>query len=170
MEKLHSFILLTIALARCAVAAPVHLVDEPPVSIKRVSADIILVDFGRVSFGNIHLTPPADMDHSVTVHFGEDLCDRRINRTPPGSVRYAKTQIHLEGSNPILAAPPADERNTQNGSSKAPPAVRTPPEWGVILPFRWVEIEGWPGDLPPQYIIRKSAFASTWDDHAAAFE
>jgi hypothetical protein len=170
MEKLHTFILLAIAMARCAVAAPVHLVDEPPVSIKRVSADIILVDFGRVSFGNIQLTPPADADHSVTVHFGEHLCDGRINRTPPGSVRYANTRIQLKGFTPILAAPPADERNTQNDNPKAAPAVRTPPEWGVVLPFRWVEIEGWPGELQPQYIIRKSAFASTWDDCAAAFE
>ncbi|HSP44208.1 MAG TPA: alpha-L-rhamnosidase C-terminal domain-containing protein, partial [Luteolibacter sp.] len=44
-----------------------------------------------------------------------------------------------------------------------------PPEWGVILPFRWVEIEGWPGDLRSQYIVRKSAVPTTWDDDAAAF-
>jgi hypothetical protein len=40
----------------------------------------------------------------------------------------------------------------------------------VVLPFRWVEIEGWPGELSPKNIVRKSAFASTWDDQASAFE
>jgi hypothetical protein len=47
--------------------------------------------------------------------------------------------------------------------------VLTPKEWGVILPFRWVEIEGWPGELRPAHLRRQSAFATTWDDSAAAF-
>ena len=167
---IRAVILQIIAFAGSCPAAPVHLVDEAPVSIKRVSSDVILVDFGRVAFGNIQLTPPADSGHSVTIHFGEDLHDGRINRKPPGSVRYAKTQIKLKGFSPIPAAPLADERNTQNSNPKAAPAIRTPPEWGVILPFRWVEIEGWPGELRPQYIVRKSACSSTWNDSAASFE
>ena len=157
------------ALASICLSAPVHLVDESPVSIKRLSPDVILVDFGKVSFGNILLTPPANATQQVTVHFGEEMQEGRINRSPLGTVRYATAKIQLKGLSPILAAPPADERNTQTGSSKAPPAVTTPPEWGVVLPFRWVEIEGWPGELKPQYIVRKSAFASTWDDSAASF-
>jgi hypothetical protein len=162
--------LFTIALAAACIAAPVHLVDEAPVSITQVKPDVILVDFGRVSFGNIHLIPPAGAEHHVSVHFGEDLKNGRINREPPGSVRYAMTELHLKGSGPLRAAPPADERNTTTDKAGTPPAVLTNPEWGVILPFRWVEIEGWPGELSPKNIIRKSAFASTWDDQAAAFE
>ena len=163
-------ILALITLAGHGLAAPVHLVDELPVTIKRVSPSTVLIDFGRVSFGNVQLTPHANTTRQVTVHFGEDLQDGRINREPQGSVRYAKAQIQLKGIAPIIAAPPADERNTQNDNPNAPPAVRTPPEWGVILPFRWVEIEGWPEDLNPECILRKSAFASTWDDNASAFE
>ncbi len=151
-------------------AAPVHLVDESPISIKQVNPNLILVDFGRVSFGNIQLTPPANAAHRVTVHYGEDLHDGRINRQPPGTVRYAHTQLTLSGSSPVTAAPPADERNTQTNSDKTPPAILTPTKWGVVLPFRWVEIEGWPGELTPESIVRKSAFATTWDDHAASFE
>lgn len=163
-------LLLSIALAAACLAAPVHLVDEAPVSITQVKPDVILIDFGRVSFGNIHLIPPARANHPVSVHFGEDLKDGRINRTPPGSVRYAMTALHLKGTDPLRAAPPADARNTQNDRPNTPPAVLTPPEWGVVIPFRWVEIEGWPGEPNPKDFIRKSAFASTWDDHAASFE
>ncbi len=163
-------ILFIIALAAACVATPVHLVDEAPVSITQVNADVILIDFGRVSFGNIHLTPPVGAAHPVTVHFGEDLKNGRINRMPPGTVRYAMTELQLRGSTPLRAAPPADVRNTTTDRDDTPPAVLTPPEWGVVLPFRWVEIEGWPGELRPQHIVRKSAFASTWDDSAAAFE
>jgi len=155
--------------AICA-AAPVGLVDEAPVKIRRIDSGVILVDFGRVSFGNIQLTPPAGADHPITVHFGEDFREGRVNRKPPGTVRYAVAKHHLKGAAPVVVAPPADERNTQDHYPNTPPAVLTPPEWGVVLPFRWVEIEGWPGELTPKDIIRKSAFATTWDDDAAAFD
>lgn len=40
---------------------------------------------------------------------------------------------------------------------------------GVVLPFRWVEIEGWPDELKPSQVMRQAAFASTWDDDATEF-
>jgi hypothetical protein len=162
--------LLTLILTASAIAAPTHLVDEAPVSIKRIDSNVILVDFGRVAFGNIQLIPPANSDHTLTVHFGEDIKNGRVNRQPAGTVRYAEAESHINGTGKVTVAPPADGRNTQNDRPNTPPAVLTPPEWGVVLPFRWVEIEGWPGELRPQYIVRKSAFAESWDDHAAAFE
>lgn len=158
------------SLCASGLAAPVHLVDEAPVSIVRVSPGITLVDFGKVAFGNLRLTPPDGKEHTITVHFGEDLKDGRVNRQPPGTVRHAVAKAQLTGSASAVVAPPADPRNTQTGNSTTPPAVRTPPEWGVVLPFRWVEIEGWPGELNPQSVVRQSAFASTWNDNAAAFE
>lgn len=168
--SIRSFLPVLIATGATAFAAPVHLVDEAPVSIRRIDSNVMLVDFGRVAFGNIQLIPPSNAGHSVTVHFGEDLKGGRINRKPPGTVRYAVANARLKCAEPIIVAPPADGRNTQTQSKTTPPAVLTPPEWGTVLPFRWVEIEGWPGELRPQYIVRKSAFASTWDDTAAAFE
>jgi hypothetical protein len=145
-------------------AAPVHLVDEAPVRISQVSPGVVLVDFGRVAFGNLRLTPPAGVNQEITVHFGEASAKGRVNRKPPGSVRYATAKLALSGGAPVVAAPPADKRNTQQ-----PAAVLTPKEWGVVLPFRWVEIEGWPGELKPGDIKRQAAFAATWDDNAASF-
>jgi hypothetical protein len=156
----------------------VRLVDEAPGGIATVAPGVQLVDFGRVAFGNLRLVPPAGARGRVTVHFGEALSAGRINRKPPGTVRYATAQVDLAGPPPILAAPPPDKRNTrQVGPGEkpdqyghiTPPAVLTPPAWGVVLPFRWVEIEGWPGELRPEHLRRQSAFAATWDDQAAAF-
>ena len=163
---------LAIVLALCAAApaAPVHLVDEAPVSIQQIHPDVVLVEFGRVSFGNLHLIPPAGSAGTVTVHFGEDFRDGRVNRKPPGTVRYAAVQAELQGSLPVRVAPAPDPRNTQTDHPTVPPAVLTPADWGVILPFRWIEIEGWPGDFQPQHIVRKSAFPVAWDDDAAAFD
>jgi hypothetical protein len=151
-------------------AAPVHLVEQKPVSIQTVTPGVILVDFGKVAFGNLKLTPPAGANQEITVHFGESFKNGRIDRKPPGTVRYAVAKLKLTGTTPLLAAPPADARNTQQTQKNTPPAVLTPPEWGVVLPFRWVEIEGWPGELRQADIIRQAGFASTWDDDAADFK
>jgi alpha-L-rhamnosidase len=159
-------------------AAPVHLVPEAPVAITQPAPGVYLIDFGRVAFGNLRLTPPASATGPITVHFGEAFTGGRINRKPPGSVRYAKTNVTLAGATALVAAPAPDARNTRQvtGTEKpdafghlTPPAVLTPAAWGVVLPFRWVEIEGWSGELTPGHLRRQSAFASTWDDAAANF-
>jgi len=145
-------------------SAPVQLVEQPPASMTNIAPGVILVDFGRVAFGNLQLNPATNSTNTVTIHFGEACADGRINRKPPGSVRHAQVEARLDGAKPLVIAPVADKRNT------TPPAVLTPPEWGVVLPFRWVEIEGWPGELRPEQIRRRAAFASSWDDQAAAFQ
>ena len=45
----------------------------------------------------------------------------------------------------------------------------TPPQWGVVLPFRWVEIEGCPFALGADQLRRRAAFSSDWRDGAAEF-
>jgi alpha-L-rhamnosidase len=159
-----ALIALTFVAAPAVRSAPVHLVEEAPVNLTVVAPGVTLVDFGRVAFGNVRLIPPTNAAGAIRVHFGEAMLDGRINRNPPGSVRYARVEVKFDGDKPLIVAPPADERNTTQ-----PAAVLTPPEWGVVLPFRWVEIEGWPGELRPEQVRRRAAFASNWDDHAAAF-
>jgi hypothetical protein len=156
-----------LAFCSCAQGAPTHLVDEHPVEISKAGSGRYLVDFGRVAFGNLRLAPPAQGQGEITVHFGESLVKGRIDREPPKTVRYNKTTLMLKGNESVVAAPPVDARNTR---TKVPPAILTPKEWGVVLPFRWVEIEGWKGVMKPEHVIRQSAFASTWDDDAASFE
>ncbi len=162
----HAVVLLALTLVArlSAYSAPVQLFEQPPVSITNLAPGVILVDFGRVAFGNLQLIPPPNATGLITVHFGEAFSDGRINRQPPGSVRYAQVIANLAGSKPLVIAPPASLRNTTS-----PEAVPIPPEWGVVLPFRWVELEGWSGELRPEQLRRRAAFASTWDDQAASF-
>ena len=164
IHKIIAAALLILLNPAAAFSAPVRLFDEAPVEIRVVGPGVFLVDFGRVAFGNLRLTPPAGATQEIKVHFGEALAQGRINRKPPGSVRYSSAQLVLEGGKPSVAAPVADARNI-----KQPSAILTPPEWGVVTPFRWVEIEGWPGELKANQLRRQAAFASTWDDQAAAF-
>ncbi|HLO98946.1 MAG TPA: alpha-L-rhamnosidase C-terminal domain-containing protein, partial [Fimbriimonas sp.] len=148
----------------------VSLVDQKPVTVVEVEPGIYLVDFGKVAFGNIVLQPPKGTAPNVTVHFGEAMDKGRINRKPPGTVRYAVSKVELNPGPPQVIAPAPDARNTEANSSAHPPAILTPKEWGVLLPFRWVEIEGWPGKLNAKNIKRQAAFDSTWDDNAASFK
>lgn len=147
-----------------AAGAPAHLVEQPPAQITSVAPRVMLVDFGRVAFGNLLLMPPTNASGTITARLGEDFKNGRINCEPPGSVRYARVEVTLDGAKPLVVAPPPDQRNTRQ-----PAAVLTPPEWGVVLPFRWVEIEGWPGKLLASQICRRAAFSSSWTDDAAAF-
>src|SRR5688572_13049250 len=75
--------------------APVKLTPEPPVAITRIDAGTQLVDFGRVAFGNLKLRPPVGSGAAITVHFGEASRNGRVNRKPPGSVRYAAVKATL---------------------------------------------------------------------------
>jgi alpha-L-rhamnosidase len=145
-------------------SAPVQLVEQPPVTITNIAPDVLLADFGRVAFGNLSLTPPANASNKITIHFGEALSNGRINRRPPGSVRYSAVEAALNGSQTVRVAPAPDPRNTTQ-----PAAVLTPSDWGVVLPFRWVEIENWPGEMRPEQIHRRAAFSSAWQDDTAGF-
>lgn len=147
-------------------AASTQLVNQAPVRIRQVAPDTYLVDFGRVAFGNLALDPSTALPSggkAVTVRFGEALKDGRIDTNPPGTVRYTQVRVEPQHPGEIIVAPTPDERNTKA------PAVLTPKQWGVLTPFRWVEVEGWPGELRPQQIHRRAAFDATWSDDAASF-
>jgi len=161
---------------------PVHLVDEPAVQIVRLGPAHHLVDFGRVAFGNLRVQPAGADEGACTVHFGESLVAGRVDRTPPGTVRYGFAPCQWSGTAPVVVAPPPDLRNTwtpgvTDSSTVAgagmrrppPPAILTPPEWGVVIPFRWVEIDGGPDSLSTTQVVRQAAYAASWRDDAASF-
>jgi hypothetical protein len=162
---------IVIAIATSAAqGAPVQLIDQFPTTPTQVMKGVWLVDFERVAFGNLRLDPPAGASGEITVHFGEAFTNGRIERNPPGTVRYSKTTLKLEGGKSLVAAPPPDARNTEQETEKHPPAVLTPAEWGVVTPFRWVEIEGWTGEMTREQLRRQAAYDTSWDDDAASFE
>jgi hypothetical protein len=143
----------------------VHLVEQAPVAISKIAPGLFLVDFGRVAFGNLSLGPvELSTSEAVTVRFGEALKDGRVDTHPPGSVRYSEVKVVLGRAVTVIVAPPANARNTKA------PAVLSPAPWGVLTPFRWVEVEGWPTELHSYQIRRRAAFDSTWVNDAATFQ
>ncbi|WP_156469258.1 alpha-L-rhamnosidase-related protein [Cephaloticoccus primus] len=166
--------------------ALVELVEQEPVLTTQVDEATWLIDFGKVAFGNLGLKFPSALPYARwRVHFGEAATvEGRIHREPPGTVRYAQVEIEVSQSGDWqIVTPVADARNTAGQRGFTPPAVLTPEEWGVILPFRWVElerlgetleeeaplIEG-SGVKPLFEAVRRAAFDASWDDSAAYFE
>ncbi len=145
-------------------AGQIGLFRQPPVAMARLPDGTVLLDFGRVAFGNLELGHPGGP--GLTLHFGEDLREGRINRSPSGSVRYARVDLPAHSPGPVRVEPEPIGRHLQ------PPAILTPADWGVILPFRWVEIEGWPEGVPfgIHQAVRLARFAASWLDEAATFQ
>src|SRR5215472_12629107 len=98
---------LSLAWTFIANAAPVQLVEQLPIDVVVASPGLSLTDFGRVAFGNLELRPPPEASGKINIHFGEALAAGRIDRHPPGSVRYAAVEVSLAGTNTIVVAPPA---------------------------------------------------------------
>lgn len=96
------------------------------------------VDFGRQAFGwlEIEVECAGEGEVGVVVRLGEAWRDGALDRTPPGSVRYAEVSLRVQpGRRAYRVETPADGRNTRAG------AIQLPPELGVVLPFRHAEIE-----------------------------
>ncbi len=152
----------------------VTLTDQAPVSIKKIDDKNVLVDFGKVAFGNIAMNATQSGEPSGKIHFGEKLKNGRIDRHPPGTVRYGVSDLREASRHAArwIVPTPVNARNTEQTAVKGdhPPAVLTPKDWLPVMPFRWVEIEGWEGELRNDDIIRRAAFANEWNDDASAFE
>jgi hypothetical protein len=160
--KLVVVVLLAVGFGVSSQAASVKISEQEPVSVSKLPNGDYLLDFGRVAFGNLLLKPTPTTKGDVTVRFGEAMRDGRVDRTPPGTVRFSEAKVILDGHQ-AMVAPRANPRNTK------PPAVPTPSSMGVLTPFRWVEISGWPGELTANLVKRRASFDSTWQDDAASF-
>ncbi|EIQ00446.1 alpha-L-rhamnosidase [Opitutaceae bacterium TAV1] len=143
-----------------------------PVASVRLERDLAggrgwTIDFGKQAFGwlELDLEAPSNPGGSpVTVRLGEAWRDGALDRTPPGSVRYAESVVTLRaGRHRYRVETPADERNTT-----WPAAIRLPAALGVVLPFRFAEVEA-----DSSGVVLHEAFLMRvqypFDEHAAAF-
>ncbi|MHC4880893.1 MAG: family 78 glycoside hydrolase catalytic domain, partial [Planctomycetota bacterium] len=96
-------------------ASPKKLVETEiqPVETRLLNDGTLFVDFGRAAYGTIRLRLPANA-RPLVVHLGEKLTEAgRIDRDPPGTVRYRRIEQGTDTSNDTcrIVIPP-DERNT----------------------------------------------------------
>ena len=124
-----------------------------PVAFKKTGQGSYFVDFGKDAFGTVVLTYNTDKSETLTIHLGEKLKDGEIDRTPGGTIRYQQAQLRVtpERTDYVLELP-ADKRNTNDK------AVPLPASFGVIIPFRYVEIENASQSLNAENLKQKTFF------------
>ncbi len=135
-----------------------------PVQWLRNSEGHYFFDFGKAGFGTLELKLKPKQIDTLIIHLGEKItADHRIDRNPPGSVRYQKTELIIspqKTSYQVRFSP--NERNT------AARAVQLPDSFGVVMPFRYCEIENSPVELDNNNIFQKLYFY-TFTDNASYF-
>jgi len=132
-----------------------------PAAVRQEKDGTWFFDFGKHAFGwlEIHIPSPQD-GVSVHVRMGETLRNDRIERKPEGSIRYEEDTLRLSANThlyrPAIKPGPLNMRDC---------AIKLPPAFGLIMPFRYVEIEGL-AERPDAVFVRVQI---PFDENAATF-
>ncbi len=143
---------------------PVQAKRHSAVSLTQTGAGRFFADFGRHAFGWLELILESPVaGHVIEVRLGEKNTGQTVDLQPSGTIRSAAVSLTLQaGRRHYRIATPVDERNTTGA------AVPLPPEFGVVLPFRYVELIGCPVPPAPDAIVQVR-LEYPFDENAAAF-
>ncbi len=110
--------------------------EDDAVEIKQIGDGEYQFDFGRAAFGSLQLDMKVSEDTKLIVRVGEQISDKgTIVRKPKGTIRYCEVEVEVKkGESLYDVVFPKNKRNT------ASMAIQIPKDWGVIMPFRYVEI------------------------------
>lgn len=140
-----------------------------PESIEKTGEDRYFITFEKAYFGQLELILHSETDQQVVVKLGEKILPpASVDVNPPGTVRYlidtlsiTPNQSHYQIHIPDFE-PPGWAKGLGN-------EVNLPPEIGNVLPFRYVEIEGFSGTITKDQIIQTGIFYP-FDEDASHFE
>ncbi len=127
--------------------------------------DNYFIDFGKDALGtllfqNINVSST----DTVFIHLGEKAKGDSVDRDPGGSIRYQKVVLVLDPDKEDYEIKlPANKRNTSGA------AIKLPDSLGVIIPFRYCEIENFHDELHKDNIKQKT-FTYYFDDNESYFE
>jgi alpha-L-rhamnosidase len=135
-----------------------------PLEIKQIGSDHYFIDFGKTFFGTLIIRSRLSQENKLVVHLGEKLAGPlQIDRDPGGSIRYQKVEVKrlLKDELTTIELPP----NKRNAN---PPAILLPDSFGIVMPFRYCELENL--QLPVEDIeIWLKAYHYSFNDHASFF-
>jgi hypothetical protein len=122
------------------------------------------IDFGRDAFGKLELEISSKTSDTIIIHLGEKLsAENQIDANPEGTIRYSRVLLPVHsGTGKYTVKPVPDRRNTGGA------AIRLPDSMGVIMPFRYCEIEGLSTGINLIGVWQK-AYYHYFDDEASFF-
>lgn len=147
-----------------------HLVqkhDVLPRSVRSISQDRLMIDFGKAAFGRLRLSLHGGTEpYVIQVHLGEQIEGDSVNRNPPGSIRYRREALTVQpGFHTYIIAVTPDDLNTRTRDG----AVLMPDYIGEVTPFRYVEIEGYRESKKDLSVVQEAVY-SPFDEERSAFE
>lgn len=125
---------------------------QSPCSASRTDRGTMLIDFGRAAFGWVEVD---FVKGGYELRIGEKLDDGGgVDMNPGGTIRFTSVKGASSGAGFERVPLTADRRNTGgvNGSASAIPI---PPQFGVVMPFRYVEVVDAPVEASAANVRRK---------------
>lgn len=108
-----------------------------PQLVVKIDEGHYFIDFGKDAFGTLVLRLKSLQKGAITIHLGEKLAGpNAIDKNPGGTIRYQEVQLSNLPMNNTFTLKLSPIRRNSN-----PPAVLLPDSFGVIMPFRYCEIE-----------------------------
>jgi len=140
---------------------------QAPVSMRTNAAGRVVADFGRDAFGWLEFLPAsAGGDYEVLV--GEKLTAAGgVDLKPGGTIHAARIAGNCSTGSVFRVPFAADRRNTTGGEGAAH-AVPIPEKFGVVAPFRYVEVVRAPF-APATNTIRRQVLHWPMDLKAGTF-
>jgi len=123
---------------------------KPSLIIKKADGSYF-VDFGRAAFGTVVLNVKADHASIIPIRIGEVLLKnkKQLNSKPGKARRYAALELEVyPGERSYLLKLPNDPYNTRDAAVHIQPGVHQ------VFPFRYCEIDNYPGLLTPDAIYQ----------------
>lgn len=144
--------------------AEFEITEIDPVRIIKLNEGHYFIDFGKAYFGTVTIRSRNLKQRKLVFHLGEKLAgSNRIDRNPEGTIRYQAIKMPTLEPNTIKTLElDSYKRNT------SPPAIILPDSFGVVLPFRYCEIENLEGSVDDIDIWQK-AFHYKFNDDLSSF-
>ncbi|MCB0629250.1 MAG: family 78 glycoside hydrolase catalytic domain [Saprospiraceae bacterium] len=134
-----------------------------PKKVQATDKGSYFIDFGKAAFGTLELTYQAPGPDSLIIRLGEKLKDGRIDRDPGGTIRFQEVKMPvLPGKKQYRLELPPVPRNTSGA------AVLLPDTFGVIMPFRYAEIERAQTAISAE-AVRQQAYFYYFDESQSDF-
>jgi alpha-L-rhamnosidase len=135
-----------------------------PVSIHKTGENHYFVDFGKDAFGTLVLNLKQNLEDTIIIHLGEKIKEaNKIDRNPGGTIRYQKIILPVTPSKTeYIIQLAADKRNTTGA------AIALPDSFGVIMPFRYCELENFKS-TPSLKTIKQKVFNYPFNDTSSYF-
>jgi hypothetical protein len=139
---------------------------QAPEKVSVYKDDVQLFDFAKDAFGQlqIRLASATGLD-TVQISLGEVIKDGLLDPKPGGTIRYRQISLPLrKGEHIYRIKINADKRNT------GPAAIKMPEYIGEVMPFRYVQLEGYKKTLIASQDVTREMIHYPFDDAAASFK